>query len=175
MTYNIYERSSWRNDTVKYDVRWNIYTNRPIIQMHTQGCRSGTGVLPVRKPRNTYKAELRRIRTCSRKYRRLYRKTWKNPLWYTVIYCRAMLRRNAESSGGKSGKTGREKPSIRKQLNELKADQKKNSQEPQKTRPEMKSDKAVSICGTIKFKLKNRDESYVKDKRRHSARTAYRG
>ena len=29
MTYNIYERSSWRNDTVKYDVRWNIYTNRP--------------------------------------------------------------------------------------------------------------------------------------------------
>ena len=29
MTYNICERSSWRNNTVKYDVRWHIYTNRP--------------------------------------------------------------------------------------------------------------------------------------------------
>ena len=27
MTYDIYERSSWRTDATKYDVRWNIYTN----------------------------------------------------------------------------------------------------------------------------------------------------
>ena len=33
MTYDIYERSSWRNNTVKYDVRWNIYTNRPCSQV----------------------------------------------------------------------------------------------------------------------------------------------
>ena len=32
-------------------------------------------------------------------------------------------------------KPAEKKPSIRKQLNELKADQKKNPQEPQKTRP----------------------------------------
>ena len=32
MTYDIYERSSWRSDKVKYDVRWNIYTNRPNYQ-----------------------------------------------------------------------------------------------------------------------------------------------
>ena len=32
MTYDIYERSSWRSDKVKYDVRWNIYTNRPDYQ-----------------------------------------------------------------------------------------------------------------------------------------------
>ena len=29
MTYDIYERTSWRTNSVKYDVRWNIYTNRP--------------------------------------------------------------------------------------------------------------------------------------------------
>ena len=29
MTYDIYERSSWRTDATKYDVRWNIYTNSP--------------------------------------------------------------------------------------------------------------------------------------------------
>lgn len=29
MSYRIYERSSWRNDDVKYDVKWNIYTNSP--------------------------------------------------------------------------------------------------------------------------------------------------
>ena len=32
MTYDIYERSSWRTDTKKYDVRWSIYTNRPQSQ-----------------------------------------------------------------------------------------------------------------------------------------------
>lgn len=32
MTYDIYERSSWRSETKKYDVRWNIYTNRPSPQ-----------------------------------------------------------------------------------------------------------------------------------------------
>ena len=36
----------------------------------------------------------------------------------------------------KSEKPAEKKPSIRKQLNELKADQKKNPQKPQKTRPE---------------------------------------
>ena len=29
MTYDIYERSSWRTDATKYDVRWYIYTNSP--------------------------------------------------------------------------------------------------------------------------------------------------
>lgn len=32
MTYDIYERSSWRSDAKKYDVRWNICTNRPQSQ-----------------------------------------------------------------------------------------------------------------------------------------------
>lgn len=29
MTYDIYERSSWRTHAKKYDVRWSIYTNSP--------------------------------------------------------------------------------------------------------------------------------------------------
>ena len=29
MTYNIYERTGWRDRPTKYDVRWNIYTNSP--------------------------------------------------------------------------------------------------------------------------------------------------
>lgn len=29
MSYRIYERSSWRNETKKYDVTWDIYTNSP--------------------------------------------------------------------------------------------------------------------------------------------------
>lgn len=29
MLYSIYERTSWRNDTKKYNVYWRIYTNRP--------------------------------------------------------------------------------------------------------------------------------------------------
>ena len=32
MSYRIYERSSWRTDTKKYEVRWDIYTNRPQSQ-----------------------------------------------------------------------------------------------------------------------------------------------
>ena len=55
------------------------------------------------------KAELKRIRTCSRKYHRLYRKTWKNPLWYTVIYCRAMLRRKCRKQRRKKRKNRQRK------------------------------------------------------------------
>ena len=40
-----------------------------------------------------------------------------------------------KAAAEKAEKPAEKKPSIRKQLNELKADQKKNSQEPQKTRP----------------------------------------
>lgn len=29
MTYNIYERTGWRDRPTKYDVRWNIFTNSP--------------------------------------------------------------------------------------------------------------------------------------------------
>lgn len=32
MSYRIYERSSWRSDSVKYDVKWDIYTNSPQSQ-----------------------------------------------------------------------------------------------------------------------------------------------
>ena len=32
MSYRIYERSSYRTDAKKYDVRWDIYTNRPQSQ-----------------------------------------------------------------------------------------------------------------------------------------------
>lgn len=32
MSYRIYERSSYRTDAKKYDVRWSIYTNRPQSQ-----------------------------------------------------------------------------------------------------------------------------------------------
>ena len=41
-----------------------------------------------------------------------------------------------KAAAEKAEKSAEKKPSIRKQLNELKADQKKNPQEPQKTRPE---------------------------------------
>ena len=40
-----------------------------------------------------------------------------------------------KAAAEKAEKQAEKKPSIRKQLNELKADQKKNPQEPQKTRP----------------------------------------
>lgn len=93
MSYRIYERSSYRTDAKnmtsdgiftqtgrnrKTRIRWQV---------------KSVFVIPVRKPRNTYRAELRRIRICLRKYRRLSRKNTKNPLWYTANYCRVTPRR----------------------------------------------------------------------------------
>ena len=84
MTYDIYERSSWRTDAKKYDVRWNIYTNRPPSQ-------------------SSYKVAGQE-RVCS-------------------------TREEAEKT-----KTA-EKPSVRKQLAALKAQEKNTpQQEPGKTR-----------------------------------------
>lgn len=134
MTYNICERSSWRNNTVKYDVRWHIYTNRPY-------------------PQNSYKVAGQERACATREEAEKYIQGRIKAYSHLFTEISPPIPKDLEKSFMVHGhllpgyvteemqksaaeKPAEKKPSIRKQLNELKADQKKNPQEPQKTRTE---------------------------------------
>ena len=105
MTYNIYERSSWRNDTVKYDVRWNIYTNRPDYTNSYKVAGQERVCATRGKPRNTYKAELRRIRTLVYGNIAVYTERFGKILYGARLFVAGLCYGgNAESSDGKAGR-----------------------------------------------------------------------
>ena len=134
MTYNIYERSSWRNDTVKYDVRWNIYTNRPdytnAYKVAGQERVCATRVEAEKYIQGRIKAYSHLFTEISPPRPKDLEKSFMVHGYLLPGYVTEEMQKAAAE------KPAEKKPSIRKQLNELKADQKKNPREPQKTRPE---------------------------------------
>lgn len=136
MTYNIYERSSWRNDTVKYDVRWNIYTNRPDYT-NAYKVAGQERVCAAREEAEKYIQG--RIKAYSHLFTEISppipKDLEKSFMVHGHLLPGYVTEEMQKAAAEKAEKPAEKKPSIRKQLNELKADQKKNSQEPQKTRP----------------------------------------
>ena len=120
MTYNICERSSWRNNTVKYDVRWHIYTNRPY-------------------PQNSYKVAGQERACATREEAEKYIQGRIKAYSHLFTEISPPIPKDLEKSFMVHGhllpgyvteemqkaaaeKPAEKKPSIRKQLNELKAD-----------------------------------------------------
>ena len=137
MTYNICERSSWRNNTVKYDVRWHIYTNRPYPQ-NSYKVAGQERVCAAREEAEKYIQG--RIKAYSHLFTEISppipKDLEKSFMVHGYLLPGYVTEEMQKAAAEKAEKSAEKKPSIRKQLNELKADQKKNPQEPQKTRPE---------------------------------------
>ena len=137
MTYDIYERSSWRNNTIKYDVRWHIYTNRqyPQISYKVAGQERACA---TREEAEKYIQG--RIKAYSHLFTEISppipKDLEKSFMVHGHLLPGYVTEEMQKATAEKSEKPAEKKASIRKQLNELKADQKKNPQEPQKTRPE---------------------------------------
>lgn len=137
MTYDIYERSSWRSDTVKYDVRWHIYTNRPDYQ-------SAYKVAGQERVCSTREEAEKYIQGRIRAYSHLFteisppipKDLEKSFMVHGHLLPGYVTEEMQKAAAEKSEKPTEKKPSIRKQLNELKADQKGNSKTPQKSRSE---------------------------------------
>lgn len=134
MTYNICERSSWRNNTVKYDVRWHIYTNRPYPQ-NSYKVAGQERACATREEAEKYIQG--RIKAYSHLFTEISPPIPKDLEKSFMVHGHLLSGYvTEEMQKAAAEKPAEKKPSIRKQLNELKADQKKNPQEPQKTRPE---------------------------------------
>ena len=137
MTYDIYERSSWRNNTVKYDARWHIYTNRPYTQISYKVA-GQERVCAAREEAEKYIQG--RIKAYSHLFTEISppipKDLEKSFMVHGHLLPGYVTEEMQKAAAEKSEKPAEKKPSIRKQLNELKADQKKNPQEPQKTRTE---------------------------------------
>ena len=137
MTYDIYERSSWRNNTVKYDVRWHIYTNRPYPQ-NSYKVAGQERACATREEAEKYIQG--RIKAYSHLFTEISppipKDLEKSFMVHGHLLPGYVTEEMQKAAAEKSEKPAEKKASIRKQLNELKADQKKNPQEPQKTRPE---------------------------------------
>ena len=137
MTYDIYERSSWRNNTIKYDVRWHIYTNRQYPQTPYK-------VAGQERACATREEAEKYIQGRIKAYSHLFteisppipKDLGKSFMVHGYLLPGYVTEEMQKAAAEKAEKPAEKKPSIRKQLNELKADQKKNPQEPQKTRPE---------------------------------------
>ena len=137
MTYDIYERSSWRNNTIKYDVRWNIYTNRPDY-INSYNVAGQERVCATREEAAKYiqgriKAYSHLLSEISPPIPKDLEKSF---MVHGHLLPGYVTEEMQNAAAKKAEKPAEKKPSIRKQLNELKADQKKNPQETQKTRPE---------------------------------------
>ncbi len=137
MTYDIYERSSWRNNTVKYDARWHIYTNRPYTQISYK-------VAGQERACATREEAEKYIQGRIKAYSHLFteisppipKDLEKSFMVHGYLLPGYVTEEMQKAAAEKAENPAEKKPSIRKQLNELKADQKKNLQEQQKTRTE---------------------------------------
>ena len=137
MTYNICERSSWRNNTTRCDVRWHIFTNRQYPQTPYKVA-GQERVCANREEAEKYIQG--RIKAYSHLFTEISppipKDLEKSFMVHGHLLPGYVTEEMQKATAEKSEKPAEKKPSIRKQLNELKADQKKNPQEPQKTRPE---------------------------------------
>lgn len=126
MTYSIYERSSWKTDSKKYDVRWNIYTNTP-NSSYTLKIAGQDKVYSNKEDAEKYmhgriKAYAHLFTEISPPIPKEYEKSFR-------VYGQLLPGYTTEEMQQEQ-KT--EKPSIRKQLASLKAQEKSNPT-PQKT------------------------------------------
>ena len=134
MTYDIYERSSWRSDKVKYDVRWNIYTNRPNYQS-TYKVAGQERTCASREEAEKYIQG--RIKAYSHLFTEISPPIPKNLEKSFMVHGNLLPGYvTEETQKAVSEKSAEKKPSIRKQLSELKADKKDISQKPQRVRSE---------------------------------------
>ena len=137
MIYDIYERSSWRSDKVKYDVRWNIYTNRPDYQ-------SAYKVAGQERTCASREEAEKYIQGRIKAYSHLFteisppipKDLEKSFMVHGHLLPGYVTEEMQKAAAEKSEKPAEKKPSIRKQLSELKADKKDISQKPQKARSE---------------------------------------
>ena len=134
MTYDIYERSSWRSDKVKYDVRWNIYTNRPDYQ----SAYKVAGQERTCASRGEAEKYIQgRIKAYSHLFTEISPPIPKNLEKSFMVHGNLLPGYvTEETQKAVSEKSAEKKPSIRKQLSELKADKKDISQKPQRVRSE---------------------------------------
>lgn len=136
MSYRIYERSSYRTDAKKYDVRWDIYTNRPQSQ-------SSYRVAGQERVCSTREEAEKYIQGRIKAYSHLFteisppipKELEKSFMVYGQLlpgYITEEMQKAQEADKPKAP----EKPSVRKQLAALKAQEKSNTppQKPDKTR-----------------------------------------
>lgn len=135
MSYRIYERSSYRTDAKKYDVRWDIYTNRPQSQ-------SSYRVAGQERVCSTREEAEKYIQGRIKAYSHLFaeisppipKELEKSFMVYGQLlpgYITEEMQKAQEAEKPKAA----EKPSVRKQLAALKAQEKNTPpQEPNKSR-----------------------------------------
>lgn len=136
MSYRIYERSSYRTDAKKYDVRWDIYTNRPQSQSSYKVA-GQERVCSTREEADKYIQG--RIKAYSHLFTEISppipKELEKSFMVYGQLLPGYITEEMQKAQEAEKPKTA-EKPSIRKQLTTLKAQEKSNTppQKPDKTR-----------------------------------------
>lgn len=135
MTYDIYERSSYRTDAKKFDVRWSIYTNSP-KNNYNLNVAGQERVCSTREEAEKYIQG--RIKAYSHLFTEIsppIPKEYENPfrVYGQLLpgYITEEMQKTQEAEKPKAA----EKPSVRKQLAALKAQEKSTPpQEPGKSR-----------------------------------------
>lgn len=127
MTYDIYERSSYRTDAKKYDVRWSICTNRPQSQ-NSYRVAGQERVCSTREEAEKYiqgriKAYSHLFTEISPPIPKEYEKSFMVYGQLLPGYITEEMQKAQEAEKPKAA----EKPSIRKQLTTLKAQEKSNT------------------------------------------------
>lgn len=136
MWYRIYERSSYRTDAKKYDVRWDIYTNSPNKEYYSLYVAGQERVCTTREEAEKYiqgriKAYSHLFTEISPPIPREYEKSFMVHGHLLPGYVTEEMQKTQEAEKPKAA----EKPSVRKQLATLKAQEKNTPQkEPGKTR-----------------------------------------
>lgn len=128
MTYDIYERSSYRTDAKKYDVRWNICTNRPQSQSSYKVA-GQERVCATREEAEKYiqgriKAHSHLFTEISPPIPKEYEKSFMVYGQLLPGYITEEMQKAQKAEKPKAA----EKPSIRKQLTTLKSQEKSNTQ-----------------------------------------------
>lgn len=135
MSYRIYERSSYRTDAKKYDVRWDIYTNRPQSQ-------SSYRVAGQERVCSTREEAEKYIQGRIKAYSHLFteisppipKELEKSFMVYGQLLPGYITEEMQKAQEAEKPKTA-EKPSVRKQLAALKVQEKNTTpQEPCKSR-----------------------------------------
>lgn len=138
MTYDIYERSSYRTDTKKYDVRWHIYTNRPLSQ-------DSYKVAGQERVCNTREEAEKYIQGRIKAYSHLFteisppipKEYEKSFMVYGQLLPGYTTEAMQKAQETEKAKTAEQKPSIRKQLTEQAKETKPVTHAPKCTEPEL--------------------------------------
>lgn len=132
MSYRIYERSSWRTDDKKYDVSWFLFANSPKDNYNFK-------IAGQDRVFNTKEEAQKYINGRIKAYEHLFTEI-SPPIPNDLVQCFSLyghLLPGYTTEEMQKAQQAEEKPSIRKQLNELKGKSKEKTQtEPVKKRTE---------------------------------------